>query len=313
MGASLIVTLLLVKWYADATFYAGYDPSAPLAAEIHSEMDVRAYTRTAFEFDGEPGHRVPALLAVPGAGDGPYPCLVLLHGIGLDKDFMEEIVDPFIEAGFAMATFDQYTRGERRLGDVGPWEEAIAFRRRAALTVIETRRLLDYLETRGDIDPSRIYLLGTSYGAITGAVAAAQDTRLQAVVLCYGGGHLPTLLASPAIEEELGRWAAVAVPLVAWFLAPADPVHYVGGIAPRPILQQNGTHDQLIPAASARALFEAAREPKELVWYDSDHVGLDPDHVVRVIDDTIAWLNEQDEGAANSGKNAFPVANVASW
>jgi len=59
-------------------------------------------------------------------------------------------------------------------------------------------------------------------------------------------------------------------------------------------LFQNGTRDTLVPAASGEALFQAAHEPKEIIWYDSDHIGLDEEHVVVVLNDAIEWLRTQD-------------------
>jgi fermentation-respiration switch protein FrsA (DUF1100 family) len=194
-----------------------------------------------------------------------------------------------------MATFDQYTRGERRLPDeAGILEEGLALRRRGALTVLETRRMVDYLESREDIAAHRIYLVGASFGAITGATAFAFEPRLQAAVLVYGGGDLPLLLDSRQARNEIGGWVKPLTMVMSFLLAPADPVNYIGRAAPRPILFQNGTHDTLVPAASGRALFEAAGDPKEIIWYDSDHIGLNEAHVWVVLEDAIEWLREQD-------------------
>jgi uncharacterized protein len=271
----------------------------PLNAAVVETEVLPAYRREVFAFDGVAGMRVPGVLALPPDG-GPFPCLIFLHGIGQDKRFLDEIAAPFTEAGYAMVSFDQYTRGERRLPpDAGPLAEALALRRRGALTVNETRRLVDYLQTRNDIDGERIYLLGASFGAITGSTAAAFEPRLRAVVLTYGGGNLGLLLPSAQAQQELGDWTPLAARVAAFLLAPADPVRHVHRIAPRPVLFQNGTHDSLIPVEAAQALFEAAGEPKEITWYDSDHIGLDEEHVKRVLQDTIEWLQAL-EGAPAS-------------
>lgn len=300
-GCFLALFLLLLSLSAmwafkaawDARYYAGYAADLPLGAVIEESTLLPDYRRERFVYTGLPDTRVPGSLALPIATDPPYPCLVFLHGIGQDKTFLDDIAAPFVHAGFAMVTFDQYTRGERRLPpDASPLREALALRRRGALTVIETRRLLDYLVTRPDIDPGRIYLLGASFGAITGCTAAAFDPRLSAVVLTYGGGDFSLLLPSEQARQALGKWTPLAAWAVSHFLAPADPVRYVDRIAPRPMLFQNGTRDTLIPPAAAQALFDAAREPKDLVWYDSDHIGLDKTQVQRVIADTVAWLKQ---------------------
>lgn len=274
-------------------FYEGYEPGAPLNAAIVEEEDRETYRRVRFDFDGLPDQTVPSVMALP-PEEGVYPAVIFLHGIGQRKEFLDEIAEPFVEAGFALVTFDQHDRGERRLDRRGPIRSALALRRRTAWTVIETRRLVDYLETRDDIADGRVYLLGASYGAITGATAAAFEERIPAVVLTYGGGHLPTLFRTPEAREELGLLVYPMRLVAGLFFAPADPVHHIGAISPRPVLMQNGKHDTMIIPESAQRLYEAAKEPKEIIWYDSEHIGLDEEQVEDVIDDAIAWLAERD-------------------
>jgi len=289
--------LLGVKGCCDARYYHGYDPDAPLNAVIRGTEDRPGYRRVDLTFEGVPGQPVPTLLALPREGEGPFPCIVFLHGIGQKKDFLDEIAAPFVEAGFAMVSSDQYTRGERRLDGAGPLTEMLRMRRRAALNVLETRRLVDYLVTRPDIAADRLYLVGASFGAITGSTAAAFEKRFKAVVLVYGGGNLRVLLASDGVREEAGDWTDVVARAGAFIMAPADPLRHVHEIAPRPVLLQNGKHDSLIPAVTAQALFDAAREPKEIIWYDSDHVGLDERQTWQVLNEALAWLKRQDGGS----------------
>ena len=192
-------------------------------------------------------------------------------------------------------------RGERKLKGKSAWSEAAAFRVRAAHTVNDTRRLIDYLVTRPDIAADRIYLVGASYGAVTGSTAAAFDRRIRAVVLTYGGGNLRKLLSADVIRDEIGNWA-LPVSLVAWYFGSvADPVHYVGRISPRPILLQNGKADTVVAPAAARALQEAARPPKTILWYEGDHLGktrdLDMPLTTRVLTDALKFIQEEDTKA----------------
>lgn len=307
-GLTIVIlsTMGGVKAYWDAHYYAGYDAARPLNVEIASEDAKADYRRIAFSFDSVEGERVPSLLALPLEGQGPYPCIVFLHGIGQSKEFLDVIAAPFTKAGFAFVSFDQYSRGERKLKNVSEFKKATAIRRRAALNVLETRKLVDYLVTRPDIAAHRIYLEGASFGAITGCSAAAFDTRLRAVVLTYGGGDLAVLLASKAASSELGKWTQSAANLGAFLLAPGDPLKHVAQISPRPILFQNAEDDSLIPAASARALYNAAKDPKEIKWYSGDHIGTDEAMVWKVLNDAIEWTKARDaeiverEGAART-------------
>ena len=296
-----IVILAAAKIAGDARFYAGYDPATPLNAHMIGQEERQGYLREKVAFDSMPGEAVPTLVTLPPQSEGRLPCIIFLHGIGQKKEFLDEITRLFNQTGFAMACFDQYTRGERALPkDAGALAQVKAFRRRAAATVNDTRRLIDYLETRPDIDPNRIYLIGASYGAITGSVAAAFDPRIRAVVLVYGGGNLSRLLEAPMIHNEIGGWTPVAKVLMWYLISAADPVKHIGGIAPRPVLLQNGRNDRLVAPGAAEALQEACNEPKTITWYDSDHIGMDEAVVWQVLDEALRWIQRQDTAKAAS-------------
>ena len=53
-------------------------------------------------------------------------------------------------------------------------------------TVLDVMRLVDYLETRPDVDPLRIGLGGFSKGGIETYLAAAIDPRIAAAVAGHG-------------------------------------------------------------------------------------------------------------------------------
>lgn len=284
-------------------FYRGYEATQPLGVSSMKREIRDAYTQFDIHMEGARGHSLPSILTIPAAGPGPFPCVIFLHGLKQDRFFLAEIAEPFAESGFAMASFDQLMCGERTLPEEsGSLKEFAALRRRLALTVIETRRLIDYIETRLDIDPHRIYLLGASLGAITGATASAMDKRIKACVLVYGGGSIRKLLSGKVVRDALGPWRFFLIPLIACTLRPADPIRYVGEIAPRPILFQNGRRDETIPPSAANALHNAAGNPKEVLWYDSAHIGKDQAVVSRVLDDALEWLIRVDR--ANVSSNA---------
>lgn len=294
LALALIVALAVAKEIWDSRYYAGYVPGAPLNASAPEIEHRPGYVREYLTIDGVAGHRLPMLLALPEQGAERYPCAIFLHGIGQKKDFLDEIAPFFTDKGLALCSFDQYTRGERRLEDAGGLKGLLALRRRAALTVLETRRIVDYLETRPDIDLDRIYLVGASFGAVTGTPAAAFEPRIRAAVLTYGGGHLPTLFGGSAMRDGAGRWYGLVKPLLVYFLDPGDPVKYAAKIAPRPVLVQAGKHDSVVPPESGQKLYEALRDPKEIIWYDSDHVGLDETNTRQVLQDAVVWLVAKD-------------------
>ena len=304
--------LLLAGWklFLDATYFRGYDAAAPLDFQLAEEKETPAYHWTKFSYSGFRGDRVPAVLAMPKDAPGPFPCVIFLHGIGDDKNFMTKhhLDEPFVKAGFAFVCFDQLMRGERKLKTKSGWSEAAAFRVRAAHTVNDTRRLIDYLVTRPDVDAGRIYLVGASYGAVTGSTAAAFDERIRAVVLTYGGGNLRKLLTGGALRNEIGLWTLPAS-VVAWYFGSVwDPVKYVGQISPRPILLQNGKADTVVAPAAGQALQDAARQPKTILWYEGDHLGktrdLDMPLTKRVLADALKFIQDVDAKATAGSATA---------
>jgi len=329
---TLAVLLLANKAYRDSRYFNNYDPSAPLnitvngTTEVNKEVPEKGYTITKFTFDAYRGEKIPTLLSMPmKRGAKKFPAVIFLHGIGQNKNFLKEITAPFNEAGFALVSFDQYTQGERKLGGKKSFLDRLeAFAQRPAKTINETRRLIDYLATHPDIDPERIYLVGASYGAVTGSTAMARDKRVRAGVMVYGGGDFNKLLDSyanhlsvavalglidgknlnpekpplpkltPSQERKVGAVIGCIKPLARYFLGVADPIHYACGIAPRPVYFQNGRYDVLVPASAGKALQDAAKEPKKITWYESDHVGIDLEHTKIVLGDGLKWLLEQD-------------------
>jgi dienelactone hydrolase len=303
LGAS-VVLLLGLKFALDAWYFSGYDSSAPLSVAEVAAADVSSVAvRTRFRFDGFHGQRVSAILAFPREGRGPFPCIVFVHGIGDDKEFMakHQFDEQILRAGFAVACCDQLMSGERKLKHPSALGELVAFWRRPAYAVNDTRRLIDYLETRPDIASNRIYLCGVSYGAVVGGTAAAFDKRIKAAVLTYGGGNLQVLATSEDVQHELGKWHAVVPALVWYFGGVFDPIKYVGQVSPRPVLIQNGRSDRIVCPVAAEALQRAAQDPKTIIWYEGDHLdrphGLNIPLITNVLADAVRFIQEEDARA----------------
>src|SRR5690554_5330879 len=110
IGALVLVVLVSVlagvKAWSEAHFYDGYDPELPLNTAADAPEPQPEFLRQTFAFDSVPGERVPAVIALPLEGEGPYPCIVFLDGIGQSKDFVDEIAAPFTCEGFALVSFD---------------------------------------------------------------------------------------------------------------------------------------------------------------------------------------------------------------
>jgi len=280
------------KAYWDSRVFDGYVPGLPTKVVIRGSEVREGYRREDFTFEAQPGQRIPVLAAYPLESKGRLPCVIMLYGIGQKKEVLDELAPAFVESGFALMIPEQYTRGERSVEGTNVVEGYLSLRRRAALNVLETRRLIDALEGREDIDSNRIYLWGLSFGAICTPAAMVHEPRLKAAVFTVGGGDLSRLLRESKQLDDLGLIRRPLAALLSSVLKPIEPVRHVGRISPRPVLMQNALRDQVIPRACAEALHNAANDPKKIVWYDVEHEGSGEASIMRIMRDGVKWLAE---------------------
>ena len=74
----------------------------------------------------------------------------------------------------------------------------------------------------------------------------------------------------------------------AWIEAmwPIEPIHFVSHASPTPLLFQNAVRDQFVNVEDAIRYQDTASEPKNVIWYDSEHWPLPEE----VIIDSGKWL-----------------------
>jgi len=257
-------------------FFA-YDENLPLdAVEKPIESDAGESRRFHVTFTSARDERVPALLVLPADAAPPHPVILILHGVFGYKSSPNQVKrsDALVAAGYATLRIDGKYRGEREAMAAGGLglQTAYFYRNRDAMiqTVVDLMRGLDYLASRNDIDAGRVGFTGFSMGGAIGAIFCAIDERVKAAVLGITGGDFDKLnIRAGATGEERLRRAYMIV----------DPVNYVSRISPRPLLMINGAKDEIVPKAATEALYEAAREPKRIIWYDCGHIDLPDEYL----------------------------------
>jgi hypothetical protein len=180
--------------------------------------------------------------------------------------------------------------------------------RRAAARIPRTFSLAaDYLVARTDVDPARVIMVATSFAVPFATQTAALDDRFANVALIYGAGRMQDVLAAnltlrPSFLRGAAAWLAMRP------FAGFAPERYIGRIAPRPLIMVNGIDDPQMPRNAVEALYEAAREPKDLIWLRTGHLLPSDSALIRqLVDTALARLPALRPAASGSAREAQRV------
>jgi len=234
------------------------------------------------------GGRVTAWLVTP-RGKGRHAGMLFGHWGGGDRsEFLPEAI-LYARAGVvSLLPAYPWTRPapwRRTLkGSVDPANDFNLY----VQAVVDLRRGIDLLAARPDVDPARIGYVGHSFGAQWGAILAAVDRRLRALVLAAGVPDLAALYLESDDPEyvEVRTKEPERVAGLLELMTPLAAVSHVGRASPAPLLFQNARHEQLFPRAAMDRYFAAASEPKAVLWYPTAHDLNDPQAIL----DRAAWF-----------------------
>jgi len=169
-------------------------------------------------------------------------------------------------------------------------------RRAAFATPTAIQLALDWLLAQPWVDTTRVEGVGASLGVPFMTVAAAHDARITRLWLVHGAGQHYRLLSHntrPLIRSKPVR--AVAKQAIFTYMAGRhfSPDVWVARVAPRPVVMINALEDERLPRTSILALYDAAREPKQLIWLPGKHVQRNRPDVVRALVATILTTIER--------------------
>lgn len=212
--------------------------------------------------------RVIAYLYLPRNSSPPFQTLIYFPGTGAfyEKELNKStetkwFIDYLLKSGRAVMC--PVYKGTFERNDEPVAREGHQFTEWVIKWVKDFRRSVDYLETRPDIDNSKIAYYGHSWGGLMGGIIPAVENRLAVSVLILGG--FPGRQPYPE----------------------ADPINYVSRIT-MPVLMLNGRYDSNFPLEEAvRPFYKLLGTPeknKRLVLYDTDHYVAKSDMVREVLD-----------------------------
>lgn len=274
-----------------------YDRALPLESEMEVEAESKTWVAYRVTYRSAWGNRGVASYVLPrGDKEIRRPCVMLLHGHpGNRKDYRPHW-NRFIDIGLALFIPDAWGHGERTRENQAEFFGIYPYETRNMLiqSVIDYRRGIDFLQSRPEIDGSRIGMMGVSMGGILGSLLAGADDRVRAPIIVVAGADWKTMFATSVLPEVVRARKALSREEIEFgfrAMDPVDPRHWIGKISPRPVLLINGDADRVVPVAGNRILHAAAREPKTILWYRGGHLPMGKEGT-RVKTAMVEWLRK---------------------
>ncbi|MBP7141564.1 MAG: acetylxylan esterase [Opitutaceae bacterium] len=273
----------------------------PLRAKVTGVVDGGDYTVEKVVFESLPRYYVTANVYVPKNARPPFPAVLGPAGHSSSGKAAEPYQRAWIslaKRGILVLAWDPMGQGERiqypdagsrksRFNDGGPGEHTMAGiqclltgTNVARYFIWDGIRALDYLLTRGDVDPARIGVAGNSGGGTMTCYLAAFEPRIAvAAPSCY-------LTSWQELWPRRGPQDAeqVFVNFIADGLNFAD---FLTAFAPKPLQMATATRDYF-PIAGAKATYAEARRLYTILGA-ANHVGFFE------YDDTHGWSKPRRE------------------
>jgi pimeloyl-ACP methyl ester carboxylesterase len=224
--------------------YNGLHADPPLLGE---SVSLPKYTRELFRVQWRP-HDPIDLYVIRPAGVPKPPVVLFLYGFPSESDRFrsEELCEKLTRDGFAAVGFVSAMTGQRYHDR--PMKEWFVSEMQESLvtSVHDVQMILNYLDSRGDLDMNRVGMFGQGSGGTIAILSAAVDQRIKAVDVMDPWGDWPDWLAkSPQIpEEERGQHLT---PEFLAKIAPFDPVRWLYQLNTRPVRVQENLFNAAVP------------------------------------------------------------------
>ncbi|TFH05038.1 MAG: acetylxylan esterase [Spirochaetales bacterium] len=247
------------------------DPPVEAGAEELMTADKGDYLRTRMVMQTAPDTAMPFYLLTPKECEPPYPVVLALAGhgygvsdiVGLWEDGSErdtpdgyhrDFAVALCRQGFAVVAPEISCFGDRRtdfgyldqtMGQQAPTTcehtAALALHHGGSVVGLRVRdglRLVDYLQTRADLDIGRLGCMGISGGGMHTLFSTCMDTRITAAVV---SGYFSTF------RDSILAMHHCPCNFVHGLSAFGEMADLAGLVAPRPLFVESGNHDPIFP------------------------------------------------------------------
>ena len=114
-------------------------------------------------------------------GAGPFPAVIVVHGSGGPRTAVEQYTPMLTRAGYAVFVVNYFERTETA------WATPQLIDKHFPVWLEVLADAVTYVESRPEVDPGRIGLLGVSLGSFLSLSLATYDHRVATVVDLFGG------------------------------------------------------------------------------------------------------------------------------
>jgi dienelactone hydrolase len=254
----------------------GLDPlpdKTPLQAQLTGTVSRPGYRIEKIVFQSKPGLYVTANFYIPDASDTSqgepvrrwptilYVCGHSPHPVGAKWDYQDRAVW-FVEHGYACFVVDTLEFGEvagihHGLHDLNTWHWLSRGYTPVGVEVWNAIRAVDYLETRAEVDASRIGITGISGGGAVSWYAAAADERIAVSVPVCG---------TFTFGSQATNWRADGqCDCIYYYNTFMTDLSMVGAlIAPRPLLFCSGQLDLDFPPDGYHVVYQKVKRIYDL-------------------------------------------------
>jgi dienelactone hydrolase len=284
----------------------------PGKVRVLAKEDLGDYTLERFEFHNGVDMVVPGLLLIPKNRPGPAPAVVGLHGHGSSKESVctdpksSQLIGPALaKRGYVVAAIDGYFapgrvgKGPGGKLDKGAFPQEMSLfklnlwlgRSLWGMMLRDEQCLLDYLETRPEVDKGRLAVTGMSMGCTRAWWLAALDDRVQAVVGVACFTRYTELLAHGNLRKHGIYYFVPGV------LKHFDTEAIYALVAPRPMLMLSGDQDGGAPTdgilvlekklAAVYGLYGRAAHFRSVLYRDTGH-----EYLPEMKDEMVAWFEK---------------------
>jgi hypothetical protein len=279
----------------------------PAPVQFGERDDEAEYTRELLRVQWRPDDPIDLYVILPKGVKNP-PLILYLYSYPAEEDRFRD--DDFcklvVKNGFAAVGFVSALTGQRyhdrpmREWFVSNLQESLA------MSAHDVQMILNYLDSRGDLDMNRVGMFGDGSGGTIAILAAAADKRIKALDLLEPWGDWPQWMAESPVVPQQER-ADYTTPQFLSRLVPLEPAKWLPQLGGRAVRLQIISNETITPKSAKQRLLAAMPPKGEIVRYENNKFLIESADSGKFFD----WLKEQVASAASQPSSRSSGASTA--